>query len=339
MPISSCGASKRFLIIGCGSIGKRHIRNLLSLGVAEILVFDIRADRRNQIEAEFGVEVLDCLEEGWKQGPDVVLIAVPPSLHVLLALRAAEQGCHLFIEKPLSDRPEGIDQLLEVVKERNLVTLVGCNLRFHPGLITVKKLLKEEAIGHVIAARVEVGQYLPEWHPNEDYRSGYSARKELGGGVILDYIHEIDYIRWMLGEVAAVVCFAGKLSQLEIETEDTAEILLRFTRGAVCGVHMDYVQRPYSRTCHIVGESGTIRWDYTAGEVRWYSAMTQKMRIFENPQGWEPNQMYLDEMQHFLACLAMEEKPAVEVFQGKRVLEIALAAKTSARTGKVVEFQ
>ena len=101
---------------------------------------------------------------------------------------------------------------------------------------------------------------------------------------------------------------------------------------------MDYVQRPYSRTCHIAGENGTIHWDYTAGEVRWYSAIKRKWQVFKNPQGWEPNKMYLDEMQHFLACLAMEEKPALEVFQGKRVLEIALAAKTSARTGKVVEL-
>jgi predicted dehydrogenase len=245
----------------------------------------------------------------------------------------------VFIEKPLSDRLEGVEQLLEAVRERNLVTLVGCNMRFHPGLMKVKDLLEEGAVGHVVAARVEAGQYLPDWHRLEDYRQGYSARRDLGGGVILDAIHELDYIRWMLGEVETVVCFAGKLSRLEIETEDTAAILLRFASSAIGEVHLDYVQRAYSRTCHIIGDEGTIRWDYATGEVRWYSAATQEWRAFANPLGWEPNQMYLDEMRHFLRCLAGEEGSTLDVFQGTRVLETALAARASAKMGQVVELR
>lgn len=339
MPASIGGSSQRFLVIGCGSIGKRHIGNLLALGTEEILTLDVRADRLSEVKAQFGVESLDNLEDAWERDPDVALITVPTSLHVPLALQAAEHGCHLFIEKPLSDRLEGVDQLLEAVRDRNLVTLVGCNMRFHPGLMTVKRLLEEGAVGHVVAARVEAGQYLPDWHPWEDYRQGYGARRDLGGGVILDAIHEIDYIRWMLGEVEAVACFAGRLSHLEIETEDTAAILLRFADGAIGEVHLDYVQRTYSRTCHIIGDEGTIRWDYSAGEVRWYSAVLHEWRGFVNPSGWEPNQMYLDEMKHFLRCLAQEEQPTLDVFEGRQVLEVALAAKASAETGQIVELR
>lgn len=339
MPARLGGSPQRFLVIGCGSIGKRHIGNLLALGIGEILALDVRADRRSEVEVQFGVKTLDNLEDAWERDPDVALITASTSAHVPLALQTAEYGCHLFIEKPLSDRLEGVDQLLEAVRDRNLVTLVGCNMRFHPGLMTVKRLLEEGAVGHVVAARVEAGQYLPDWHPWEDYRQGYSARRHLGGGVILDAIHEIDYIRWMLGEVKAVACFAGRLSHLEIETEDTAAILLHFADGAIGEVHLDYVQRTYSRTCHIIGDEGTIRWDYSAGEVRWYSAVLHKWRGFANPSGWEPNQMYLDEMKHFLRCLAQEEQPILDVFEGRQVLEVALAAKASAETGQIVELR
>ncbi len=329
---------RRFLVIGCGSIGKRHISNLLALKAGSVLGFDIRADRRHEAESLFDIETLNDLHDAWERHPDVALVTADTSVHVPLALQAAEHGCHLFIEKPLSDQLVGVDRLLSLVKRRNLVTLVGCNMRFHPGLMTVKRLLDDKAIGRVIAARAEVGQYLPDWHPWEDYRESYSAKRELGGGIILDAVHEIDYLRWMLGEIETVVCFAGKISNLEIETEDTAAILLRFANGAIGQTHMDYVQRAYSRSCQIIGEEGTIRWNYNSGEMRWYSSTTQKWKVIADPPGWEPNQMYLDELRHFLSCLAGREKAALDVFEAKRVLQVALAAKVSADTRRVIRI-
>jgi predicted dehydrogenase len=329
----------RFLVIGCGSIGKRHIGNLCRLGVHDIIAFDVQSSRREEVRERFGVSVVASLEEAWEYKPSVAVITVPTSLHVPLALQAAKHGCHLFIEKPLSHTMEGVDKLLREVKERGLITLVGCNMRFHPGLMRVKELIDEGTVGKVVATQVEVGQYLPDWHPFEDYRHSYSARQDLGGGVILDAIHEIDYIRWMLGEVKAVACFAGKLSRLEIETEDTAGILLRFSSGAIGEIHMDYVQRTYSRTCQIIGDEGTIRWDYTSDEVQWYSAATREWQVLRNSSGWNPNQMYLDEMQHFLRCLVGEEKPTLDVFEGVRVLEVTLAAKASAKAGQIMTLR
>lgn len=328
----------RLLVIGCGSIGKRHMRNLLYLGVDDLVAFDIRVEQRRDVVAQLGIDTVKNLESAWERRPDAVVVAAPTYLHVPLALQAALHGCHLFIEKPLSNSLDGIDGLLEAVKRRNLITLVGCNMRFHPGLMTIKRLLLEQAVGRVIAARVEVGQYLPDWHPWEDYRQSYSAQSRQGGGVILDAIHEIDYIRWLLGEVLSATCFAAKLSQLQIDTEDTAALLLRFESGAVGEVHLDYIQRAYSRSCQVIGEEGTLRWDYTAGEVRWYSAHTQQWKLFSNPPAWESNQMYLDEMKHFLRCLAGEDSPSLDVFEGARVLEIALAAKASAQQRRWMEL-
>lgn len=330
----------RFLVIGCGSIGQRHIGNLQALGVKDILAFDVRADRRARVEARFSIPTLDTLEEGWRGGPNVAFITVPTSLHIPLALEAAKHDCHLFIEKPLSNSLEYVDELLSLVQANGLVTLVGCNMRFHPGLALVRRLISEGAVGKVVSARVQVGQWLPDWHPEEDYRQSYSARQELGGGTILDAIHELDYIHWLVeSDIRQVACFTGKLSRLEIDTEDTAAILLRFASGAIGEVHLDYIQRAYSRSCHIIGEEGTIHWDYTGQQVRWYSAADRRWHTCPDPAGWEANQMYLDEMRHFLRCLDGGEQPALDVMGGKQVLDIALAAKRSAETGQVVKLR
>ncbi|MBI4632662.1 MAG: Gfo/Idh/MocA family oxidoreductase [Deltaproteobacteria bacterium] len=323
---------RRFLVIGCGSIGKRHIGNLIMLNEKDIVAFDTRADRRQEVKSRFGVEVLNNVADAWSSHPDVAVITAPTSMHVSLATQAADLGCHMFIEKPLSHNRDGLENLLAVVRSKNLITLVGSNMRFHPGLKQIKKMLDDRAIGRIVAMRVEFGQYLPDWHSQEDYRQGYSARAELGGGVILDAIHEFDYIRWMLGEIDTVACISGKLSDLEINTEDTAAILLRFSSGAIGEIHLDYVQRAYSRTCHIIGEDGTIRWDYKTGEIAWYSAESRDWKSYHNPPDWEPNHMYLDELRHFLRCRNGEEEPCLDVFQAAQVLRVALAAKESAKT-------
>lgn len=322
-------SKRRILVAGCGSIGKRHMKNLRDLGGVEVLAFDPAPERRAEVQAALGIEAVDTLTAAWRCQPSVCVVAAPTALHLRLALEAADHGCHLFIEKPLSHSEDGLPQLMERVRKHGLITLVGCNMRFHPGLAKIKQLLDGHAVGRVIALRVEAGQYLPDWHPWEDYRQSYSARRDLGGGVILDAIHELDYVRWLAGEVVGAFCLSGKLSHLEIDTEDTAAMLLRFANGAMGEVHLDYVQRAYHRTCQVIGDEGTIHWDYGEDQVRWYSSRSKTWQVFANPPEWQPNQMYVDEMSHFLRCLDGVEKPAVDVFEAARVLRIALAAKES----------
>ena len=190
---------RSFFIIGCGSIGQRHIGNLLALGEIEIVAFDVLAERRSQVKTKFQISTVDSLEDGWRRSPDVAFVTVPTSLHIPISLEAASHGCHLFIEKPLGDRLQDIDKLIATVKEKGLITLVGCNMLFHHGPDTIKKLLDQGAVGRIITALIDVGQYLPDWHPREDYRQLYSSNASLGGGVVLDGIHEIDYARWIFG--------------------------------------------------------------------------------------------------------------------------------------------
>ena len=329
--------SPRFFVMGCGSIGRRHIGNLLELGVKDVIAFDIREDRRAQVEEQFGIPTVPTVDQGWELGPQVALIATPTSLHLPLALEAAGHGCHLFIEKPLGDRMEGVDELISAALPQELTALVGCNMRFHHGPATIKGLLDQGAIGRIIAVLLDAGQYLPDWHPGEDYRGWYSASASLGGGVVLDGIHEIDYARWLFGEVSEVYCQGGKLSSLEIDTEDSINILMKQVAGFSVAIHMDYVQRTYSRTCKVIGEEGTILWDLSQSSVRLYSAKENGWQTFSEPQGYSINQMYLDEMEHFLRCVRGEEEPCLGLREAGKVLEIALAIKDSMHNGHSIK--
>jgi len=329
---------RKFLVVGCGSIGRRHAANLLALRAGEVVGCDTQEARRQATAVQLSIRCVPTLEEGLSLYPSAVFVTVPTAAHLPVSLAAARQGCHLFIEKPLAHTLAGTEELAALAQLKGLISLVGCNLRFHPGLLKVHALIDSGAVGRVTSARFEVGQWLPDWHPTEDYRRNYSARSELGGGIILDAIHELDYARWLLGEVTAVSCFAGQNSSLEIDTEDTAAVLLRFATGCIGEVHLDYVQRVYRRTCQIIGEGGTILWDYSAQTVRWFTVADRQWHEWRNPDGWQPNQMYLDELAHFLACLDGRETSTLDIVEARRVLEIALAAKESNASSKAISL-
>ena len=223
-----------------------------------------------------------------------------------------------------------------LVREKKIISFVGCNMRFHPGIKKVKELLESNAAGKIMTAHIETGSFMPEWRPGIDYRKTYSSRHDMGGGVVLDAIHEIDYVLWMLGDVKMVCCMADKQSSLEIDVEDVADILLRFSSGVIGHVHLDYVQRAYARNCKFVGEDGVITWDFNEGQTSFFSAQDKKWTQFKQPVNYEMNQMYVDEIQHFVNCLKGIEKPTLDIFGGIEDLKIALAAKQSAQENRFV---
>jgi predicted dehydrogenase len=325
------------LVVGGGSIGQRHIGNLRTLGVRELSVCDPDPERRAALESEHAVTTYTSFEEALASAnPLAVLICTPPHLHVELAIRAVESGAHVFIEKPLSNSMDGVDRLIQEAESRQRIVQVGYNWRFHDGLRKIKELLDAGAIGRVMWARAETGQYLPEWRPQLDYRQNYTARRAMGGGIILDGSHEIDYVRWLLGEVAQVYCQAGTLSDLEVDVEDTASIILTFESGCVGEVHLDFVQRARARNCKIVGTEGTIIWDHITGSLMIFAAGNLSWRSFDLDP--DPNAKYLAEMDDFMRCAIGEHEPVVGLHAGVRVMEIALAALESTMTGASVEL-
>jgi predicted dehydrogenase len=325
----------RCAVVGCGSIGLRHLRNLRTLGISDIAAVDTQAGSRERASAECGAAPLASIEDALAWSPDVVFVTTPTHLHLPQALAAAHAGCHLFVEKPLSDVEDGLDELVAVIRARNLTTMVACNMRFHHGPSTMKRLLEEGAIGRVVSVLIDAGQYLPDWHPGEDYRLRYSANRSMGGGIVLDGIHELDYARWLLGEVQEVFCYGGKRSRLAVDVEDAVEMLLRFESGATAAVHLDYLQRAYARSCKIIGEDGTIHWDIACG-VRVFTAAAGEWLRLSPPEGYALGDMYLRELEHFLACVAAGSPTTAPVGDAARVTRIALAAKRSMAEGVTI---
>src|SRR5207237_5858660 len=195
--------------------------------------------------------------------------------------KAVQAGAHVFVEKPISHRIDGVADLLKEAARRQKHLMVGYNLRFHPGLARFRELVQNGAVGRPVSARAEAGEYLPDWHPWEDYRHGYAARRDLGGGVVLTFSHELDSLCWLLGAPRHVFAMVSHASSLEIDTEDVAELVLQFADGHIASVHVDYVRRPPSRALEIVGDNGVLRWEYDANLVRQYVPASRQWRIEE----------------------------------------------------------
>lgn len=312
----------RALVVGCGSIGRRHLRVLKSVGVADLHAFDPSAERLEDIEADR----VSTLEEGLARKPDAVFVCTPTAFHLKPALQAARAGCHLFIEKPLSHTLDGVEELEREVSSRRLTVLVGCNMRFHPGVALAKSLLREGAVGRPLHARAVTSSYLPDWRPGEDYRRGYSADRCLGGGALLDCIHELDYMLDLLGDAVEVGAFVEKLSDLELKAEDTAELAWKTSAGTLVSVHVDFITRAYRRTLSVAGTDGVLEWDFSRPEVRLFRGGAWETVSFHAPG---PDDMYVAQARHFMACLAGSERPAQGLPEARRVLALALAAKRS----------
>ncbi len=337
MPAESAPSPSRLvLVVGVGSAGSRHLANLRSLGHDRILL--CRSGRGSPAvgPAPGEYEVVGSLDAALARAPWAVIVANPTALHVPTALQAARAGAHLFIEKPLSHSWEGVDELVREVERRALVAMVAYQFRFHPGLRAVKAWLEEGRVGRVVSAHAFWGEYLPGWHPWEDYRSGYSARKDLGGGVVHTLSHPIDYLWWLLGPVEWVSAETGRLSTLEVEVEDVASLSLRHASGSLSRIYLDFARRPPRHDLEVVGTMGTIRWDNGDGVARLFRADTGEWTQADPPPGFERNHLFVGEMEHFLGCLARGKAPECGVGEGVQGLRVALAAHQSAEEGRRV---
>jgi predicted dehydrogenase len=210
---------------------------------------------------------------------------------------------------------------------------VGFQLRFHPTLRLAAERIAAGEIGAVQSVRAHWGEYLPNWHPWEDYRQGYAARSDLGGGVILTLCHPLDYLRFVIGEVSDVWAFTGQSSDLQLPVESSAEIGLRFANGVIGSVHLDYVQQPPTHTLEVIGSEGMLRWNAADGALTVYSPGAQTWQVHLPPEGFDRNWLFIDEMRNFLAVARREAQPACTLEDGIRALQIALAARDSAADG------
>jgi predicted dehydrogenase len=314
----------KILLVGLGSIGARHLRNLLHLGYKQVSVIS----RAGVLPEEFSfLPVYQTISDALASSSfDAAFICTPTSFHVASVEALLEAKIpNIYIEKPVSHSFDGIDKLLALAASGKNNIVVGYDLHFDPGIQKVKQLLAENVIGKVVSVNAQVGQYLPGWRPNEDYRLGMSANKETGGGVMLDLIHEFDYLLWLIGPVETVTCQYTNSGALEIETEDVADVLLRFSNGATGTIHLDYLQQKLVRNCIITGYDGTITWNLAEGKVSWINKKNGQGE-FEF-KGFERNDRFIEIIKAFLAN--KNDSRLTRLQDGLESLRLVLAAKYS----------
>lgn len=318
------------LIAGLGSVGRRHLTNLRALGWRDIRCY--RTGRSTLPDADLSGTPVDYdLDGALAHQPLAVIVANPTALHLDVASAAARAGAHLFIEKPVSHALAGVAELEAEVRSRQLTALVGFQFRFHPGLRQLRRWIESGAIGTVVSAQAHWGEYLPDMHPWENYRGGYAARPELGGGVLLTLCHPFDYLRWLVGDIEDAAAIASRRDPLGLAVETSVDTVLRFANGASGHVHLDFVQRPTEHRLSIIGTEGTMSWNQADHTARLFSSATSQWEVVPPPAAFERNTMFLDEMRHFLACLRGDEQPICTLADGRAALEAIDAARRTIR--------
>lgn len=264
---------KRLLIIGAGSIGRRHLTTAKDLFPnCELAVL-----RRTE---SLSANPQDCtifhtIEEALNFAPDLAIVCSPANFHLKQARIFAEAGINLLIEKPLSIDTNGVSDLLQIGFERGILIQTAYNLRYLDSLIYFKKLCQSGKYGRLVSIESAVGQYLPDWRPKQDYRQSVTAQKKFGGGALLELSHEIDYITWIFGEILWVRATLAKKSNLEVDVEDSAHITFGVlenvgAREVIGTLNMDMVRRDPVRRCIVNFENGTLEWNGIENHVSAY---------------------------------------------------------------------
>jgi predicted dehydrogenase len=330
----------RILVVGLGSIGKRHARVVRQLRPD----CEIIALRRSGSEEAADVDVDCCvtsLDDALKLKPRMAVMTNPASHHVASALPLAKAGVHLLVEKPLSNMTRDVPELLAACREHNVLLMTAYNMRFLPSLQRFRQLVQEGYAGHVLSVRAEVGQYLPSWRPGSDYRENVSAQAALGGGALLELSHEIDFLRWIFGEIDWVNAALLRQSVLEIDVEDTVHLLLGFRQTTprkplVAAVDIDFIRHDTTRNCTVIGEAGSLRWSAIGGKIEFYPAGGTGWEVLEELPA-QRDDSYLAEWRHFLECVETGAAPMISGEDGLAVLQVIEAARASSAAGAVAK--
>lgn len=339
----------RILVAGLGAVGQRHARNLRTLlgdalelhawrrrGSRSVITDTLTLDSGRDVHDELGIVAHDTIDAAFAAKPDAVVVCTPSAFHLEVAQRAVDEGRHLFVEKPVSHTWAGVARLASSARSRGRVAMVGSQWRFHPCVIEARRLLASGELGAIAGAEVEYQEYLPDWHPYEDYRMSYAARADLGGGVILTQIHDYDLAYHLFGAPDRATATGGHLSDLEIDVEDTVDATLRVGERCRVGrpldvrVRQSFAKRPPERLITVRGERATATVDLRAARID-YSATDWPPF---DCAGYQRNQMFRDEMAHFLDCIsgrAAENRSSLE--EGCDVLKVALGVKQAMREG------
>ena len=332
---------KTLLIVGYGSIGKRHAK--LARGLfphAKIVV--LRHKTCEELKNQYIDHCVTNLEDAIKFKPQIAVIANPASHHLNIAYPLAELGVHLLIEKPISNSSNNVLKLINKCKLKKSILMVGYNLRFMESLKKFREILKKNAIGKILSVRCEVGSYLPSWRPDSDYKSTVSAREELGGGVLLELSHDIDSLIWLFGDVKWVSSSIHRQSNLKIDTEDTAYITFGLSgtdnkNNIVANLNMDFTRHDTTRFCKVIGQLGTLYWDGIEGSIKLFEKGAHQWKTIYEKKNFQDS-TYISEWRHFIDCIENNKKPLVDGSDGLEVVKIIEAIKQSSSSSSVISL-
>jgi predicted dehydrogenase len=323
------------LVVGAGSAGQRHARNLRSLG-CRISACDPRDDRLHEIEKEEPLNgKYNALTQALSAAEyDGFVIASPPLYHVDQALQVlACQDKWVLCEKPLSinaDEARKLEQYAERI-------MLGYTYRWWPPIQSFRKRLRSGEIGPVRSLRFVMSAHLQDWHPWEKYQDFFMSRRELGGGALLDESHFIDLMLWFFGAPSKIYAQVDKISRLEIDSDDNVDILISYANGIRVNLHLDLIGRPHERSITAVGEGGTLVYSYEENTVKvsHTAAQSWETELF----GCERNEMFMGATKEFLALILREASAcSCGVKDGIHALVLVDACRQSAQTGKAIEL-
>lgn len=294
----------KLLIIGCGSIGQRHIRNTSDKCI--VGVFDSDLVKTNKLKYEFrDLTVFDDFQESLAWKPQAILIATPPETHIPISFAVIDHCRYLLIEKPVSHSMANVHELLNLAKAKSVQVGVVSNMRFHPAINLLKKNLTK--LGKPLFSRAYFGNYLPNMRPEADYRSLYVAKAQ-SGGIVLDCIHEIDYLQWFFGKASVETLVQGKLSELDIEGNDYATLNLRHVTNVRSELHLDYLQVVKRRGCELIGDKGILIWESVGKipehcSVRFYDLSSMQWSVLYEEPKVDVNYPYQQMMREFIIAV------------------------------------
>jgi predicted dehydrogenase len=312
------------LVCGLGSIGRRHLRHFRALGVARIDAFRTGKATLSDEGQPAPDRVFDDLGRALAERPDAVIVANPTSLHVATALAAVRAGRHVLVEKPLAHDLAGVDELAAEARARGVVVAVGQNLRFHPTLRFVRERIEGGELGEPLVARAHFGAYLPDWHPWEDYRASYAARRDLGGGALLTHVHEIDYCAWLFGRPDRAVGLAMGRRPLGTDVDEASALVVRHDGGTLTSITLSLAQKPPTRTLDVAFARGNLACDLLTG--RW-SVRHADGRVEDGAPALDLDGTYREQAQAFLRAVRGEAPPSVAIEEAAHILRIALSAR------------
>lgn len=325
------------LIVGCGSVGRRHGVNLRQLG-CEIAGVDPRSDRLAEFVAAVpGARTFDSIEAALGAVRlDGAVIASPPSVHVAQGAQCLAAGLPLLMEKPVAPDLAGAVSLEATARQAGLPVLLGYTFRWWPPIMRLRELVQARVVGRLVRVEFHLAAHLADWHPWERYQDFFMAQAALGGGALLDESHFIDLMVWMFGTPTDVYGVVEKISDLDIDTDDNVDALFRYASGLRVSLHLDVFARPHQRRIRVYGEDGTIEWEYEANQVRVFRTGAEPEVVGYDCQR---NDMFVAEAAEFLEVIAGARPPSCTLGDGVRALAIVEAVRDSSASGRRLPLQ